>query len=91
MHAITSDMLGKARKELKGIRCRIQVLESERHLAQKEPCVKSLGKDIVAALGNSNNDAIILKIAQLRICICLKEGPFCRDFQCIEDPCPFTH
>jgi hypothetical protein len=27
----------------------------------------------------------------LRICICLKEGSFCRDFQCIEDPCPFTH
>jgi P-type E1-E2 ATPase len=74
VHVITSDTFGKAREELQGIKCRIQVIEGEHHTRQKETYVTSLGADVVAALGNGNNDAVMLKTARLGICVCQKEG-----------------
>jgi len=74
VHVITSDTFEKARQELKGVACRVQVLEGERHLLQKETYVRALGEDSVAALGNGNNDAGMLRTARLGICVCLKEG-----------------
>jgi soluble P-type ATPase len=74
VHVITSDTFEKARHELKGVACRVQVLEGERHLLQKETYVRALGEDSVAALGNGNNDAGMLRTARLGICVCLKEG-----------------
>jgi len=74
VHVITSDTFGRAREQLKGIACRVQVLEGERHLLQKETYIRALGEDGVAALGNGNNDAGMLKAARLGICVCMKEG-----------------
>ncbi|NJD57203.1 MAG: ATPase P [Nitrospirae bacterium] len=74
VHVITSDTFGRAREELKGITCRVQVLEGERHLLQKETYVRALGEDGVAAAGNGNNDTGMLKAARLGICVCMKEG-----------------
>ncbi len=74
IHVITSDTFGKAREELRGVTCRIQVLEGHRHLTQKETYIASLGSDTVVALGNGNNDAGMVRAARLGICVCLKEG-----------------
>ena len=74
VHVITSDTFGKAREELRGVPCRVQVLEGDRHLTQKETYIASLGADTVVAVGNGNNDAGMLKAARLGICVCLKEG-----------------
>ena len=74
VHVITSDTFGKAREELRGVPCRIQVLEGDRHLTQKETYIASLGSDTVVSIGNGNNDAGMLKAARLGICVCLKEG-----------------
>ncbi len=74
VHVITSDTFGKAREELRGVTCRIQVLEGHHHLSQKETYIASLGPDTVVALGNGNNDAGMLRAARLGICVCLKEG-----------------
>ncbi|MBI5641721.1 MAG: ATPase P [Nitrospirae bacterium] len=74
VHVITSDTFGKAREELQGITCRIQVIEGEHHTRQKENYVKSLGADVVAALGNGNNDTAMLKTARLGISVGMKEG-----------------
>jgi soluble P-type ATPase len=74
VHVLTSDTFGRARKELEGISCTVHILEGEDHTGQKEQYVVSLGAERVAALGNGNNDARMLKTAGLGIAVCLKEG-----------------
>jgi soluble P-type ATPase len=74
IHILTSDTFGRARQELEGINCIIHVLEGDGHSIQKEKYICSLGADAVAALGNGNNDAGMLRASGLGICVCLKEG-----------------
>jgi len=74
IYVLTSDTFGRARKELEGVNCTIHVLEGTGHVVQKEKYVINLGADKVVALGNGNNDALMLKAARLGIAVCLKEG-----------------
>jgi len=74
VHVLTSDTFGRAREELKGVNCTLHVLEGKEHVIQKERYVLNLGGETVVALGNGNNDALMLKAAKLGIAVCLKEG-----------------
>ena len=74
VHVLTSDTFGRAIEELKGVNCILRVLEGEGHVVQKEKYVIELGSDRVAALGNGNNDVLMLRAARLGIAVCLKEG-----------------
>ena len=74
VHVLTSDTFGRAEEELRGVNCAIHILKGEEHTMQKEKYVLALGADRVAALGNGNNDAGMLKAASLGIAVCLKEG-----------------
>jgi len=74
VHVLTSDTFGRARKELEGIPCGVHILEGDDHAGAKERYVLSLGAKSVAALGNGNNDARMLKAAAIGIAVCLKEG-----------------
>jgi soluble P-type ATPase len=74
IHVLTSDTFGRAGKELEGVNCTLHVLEGEGHVIQKEKYISYLGVDKVVAIGNGNNDALMLKAAKLGIAVCLKEG-----------------
>ena len=74
VHVLTSDTFGRAREELKGVNCVLHILEGEQHVVQKERYVNNLGAERVVALGNGNNDVLMLKAAKLGIAVCLKEG-----------------
>ncbi len=74
VHVLTSDTFGRARKELEGVACAINVLEGGGHVSQKENYVVSLGAGKVVALGNGNNDVLMLRVARLGIAVCLREG-----------------
>ena len=74
IHVLTSDTFGRAEKELEGIACTLHVLKGEGHTVQKGEYITRLGADRVVALGNGNNDALMLKAAKLGIAVCLKEG-----------------
>ena len=74
IHVLTSDTFGRAREELKGVNCAIHVLEGEGHVSQKKDYVMNLGAGRVVALGNGNNDVLMLKTARLGIAVCLREG-----------------
>ena len=74
IHVLTSDTFGRAGKELEGVNCTLHVLEGEGHVIQKEKYILYLGADKVVAIGNGNNDALMLKAAKLSIAVCLKEG-----------------
>ena len=74
LHILTSDTFGSARKELEGVTCAVHILEGGDHTGQKERYVAGLGAERVAALGNGNNDVLMLKAAGLGIAVCLREG-----------------
>lgn len=74
IHVLTSDTFGRAKRELEGVNCTLHVLEGEGHIVQKEKYVMNLGADRVVALGNGNNDVLMLKAAKIGIAVCLKEG-----------------
>jgi soluble P-type ATPase len=74
VHVLTSDTFGRAREQLRGANCILHILEGGQHVAQKEHYVNDLGAERVAALGNGNNDELMLKAARLGIAVCLKEG-----------------
>ena len=74
IHVLTSDTFGRAEKELEGIDCTLHVLQGKGHTIQKESYVRKLGVDRVVALGNGNNDVLMVKAAKLGIAVSLKEG-----------------
>jgi len=71
---LISDTFERAREELKGVNCVIHVIEGEGHASQKKDYVINLGAGKVVALGNENNDVLMLKAARPGIAVCLREG-----------------
>jgi soluble P-type ATPase len=74
IHVLTADTFGRARAELEGVACEVHILEGERHDLQKKAFVEQLGAEGVVALGNGNNDRLMLKAARLGVAVCLAEG-----------------
>lgn len=74
IHILTADTFGRAKEELNGINCVIQILKGENHDIQKEEYIKKLGSEHVIALGNGNNDRRMLEHAKIGIAVCLNEG-----------------
>ena len=74
VHVLTSDTFGKARSELRDVRCKIHILSGSDHDIQKEEYVKRLGAHSVVAFGNGNNDRRMLKVARLGIAVTEGEG-----------------
>ncbi len=62
IHVVTADTRGTARKELARVPLALHILKSEaRHDIQKNGYVKKLRPSRVAAFGNGNNDALLLR------------------------------
>ncbi|MFN3740784.1 MAG: HAD family hydrolase [Thermodesulfovibrionales bacterium] len=74
IHILTADTFGRAREELKDIKCEVHILEGEDHDLQKEEYVKKLGPELVIAFGNGNNDRRMLKTAKIGVAVMLDEG-----------------
>ena len=59
---VTSDTRGTARRQLAGLPIKLHLLEpGKRHDVQKRNYAKKLGPRRIAALGNGNNDALLLR------------------------------
>jgi len=59
---VTSDTRGTARQELAGLPIKLHMLKpGKRHDIQKKNYAKKLGPGRVAALGNGNNDSLLLR------------------------------
>lgn len=71
---ITADTFGSVKKELKVFNLEVIVLSSYNHTEEKEKFLKSLGQDKTIALGNGNNDALMLQSAVVSIAVIGKEG-----------------
>jgi soluble P-type ATPase len=74
VHVLTADTFRKAHTALKGIDCTLTVLSGADFDRQKEAYVRNLGPEQVVAIGNGNNDRLMLKAARLGIAVIEGEG-----------------
>ncbi len=74
VYVITADTFGSVKQELAEFNLEVIVLNSNNHTQEKADFVQSLGAKNTVALGNGNNDAKMLEIAELSITIAGREG-----------------
>jgi len=84
---ITADTFGSVKKELKDFDLEVIILSSENHTDEKEDFLQKLGAEGTIALGNGNNDALMLKTAVVSMSIlgeegCAREALFASDIIC---------
>jgi soluble P-type ATPase len=74
IHVLTADTFGRASRELENLFLETTILNTPHEDRAKEEFVAFLGSDRVAAIGNGNNDALMLKRAALGIAVVGPEG-----------------
>lgn len=74
LHVITADTFGSVQAQVSAFDVEVQVLKSEDHTAEKAEYIKSLKSNQCVAIGNGNNDAQMLKIAELGVALIGDEG-----------------
>ncbi|HXY53597.1 MAG TPA: HAD hydrolase family protein [Nitrospirota bacterium] len=74
IHILTADTFGKAKAEMKNVRCEIHILTGKNHDVQKEAFVKKIGPEGIVAFGNGKNDRKMLKAAKIGIAVTEGEG-----------------
>jgi soluble P-type ATPase len=74
IHIITADTFGKAKQQLKNVKCKVKIADEAEQQSQKLDYIAQLGADSVVAMGNGRNDALMLKHAALGIAVIQKEG-----------------
>lgn len=74
IHILTADTHGKAKTQLKSVNCALKIIEEDNQHIRKENYVRELGADNVFAIGNGNNDVMMLGAARVGVAVCLNEG-----------------
>jgi soluble P-type ATPase len=74
LHVITADTFGSVKAQLEGYGAVIKVLESLDHTKEKAAYITSLSAEQTVALGNGNNDAMMLETAVVGIAVIGDEG-----------------
>ncbi len=77
IEVLTSDTFHSAERELKGLRLNINILEGEAG-TQKLDKLNELGAKYCVAIGNGNNDMLMLKYARLSIAVINGDGCFAK-------------
>ena len=74
VHVVTADTFGSVAKELEGVDVRLKILASSEHTNEKKDFVESIGAEQCIAIGNGNNDALMLERSGIGIAIVGDEG-----------------
>ena len=74
VHVITADTFGSVKDELREFDLEVKVLSSGDHTKEKMEFVLSLDKETTVAVGNGNNDKMMLEAATLSIAVIGDEG-----------------
>jgi P-type E1-E2 ATPase len=72
IYVVTADTHGSAAENLKETDAKLKILHTDNHTKEKEEFVKSL--DNVFAVGNGSNDSLMLKAADIGVCVIEDEG-----------------
>jgi soluble P-type ATPase len=71
---VTADTFGTVREELEGLGVELEVIEGAKPSEEKRRLVEKLGPERVAAVGNGQNDRLMLDGAVLSIAVVGTEG-----------------
>lgn len=74
IYVISADTFGTVDKELKGLRCKINLISEQNQGYTKQQFIKQLGAKNVVAVGNGRNDQLMLETAALSMCVIQQEG-----------------
>jgi len=87
VYVITADTFGTVKEALRAFGVEVLILSSNNHTAEKAQFLSKLGAQKTVAIGNGNNDAMMLKEAIVSMAImgeegCAKETLFASDIVC---------
>ncbi|MBN1416134.1 MAG: hypothetical protein JW973_13615 [Bacteroidales bacterium] len=74
IHVITADTFGNSQKELKGIACSHVIIPLSEQDVEKARYIEQLGGKHVVAIGNGQNDTLMLRESALGIMVIQQEG-----------------
>ncbi|DAB29956.1 MAG TPA: haloacid dehalogenase [Sulfurimonas sp. UBA12504] len=74
VHVITADTFGSVQTQLEEFDITIKVLNSNNHTQEKATYIQKLGAHSCLAIGNGNNDALMLQEAAISIALLGDEG-----------------
>jgi len=74
VHVITADTFGSVQTQLKGYDVSVKILNTDNHTLEKSEFVQSLNTVNTVAIGNGNNDALMIQNAAIGIAILGDEG-----------------
>ena len=74
VYVITADTFGTVKQELEAFDLEVIVLSSSDHTAEKATLIERLGAEHTVAMGNGNNDRLMLQKAKLSIALMGSEG-----------------
>jgi len=74
LYVVTADTFGTVTKEMEGSGVKVLILGSDDHTEEKREVLEQLGPDHTVAVGNGNNDALMLKYSILGIAVLGEEG-----------------
>ena len=74
VHVITADTFGSVKSQMEGFSVIVKVLQTNNHTAEKAAYIDTLHKDTCIAIGNGNNDALMIQNAAIGIAILGDEG-----------------
>ena len=88
IHVLTADSFGSAHTELIGYPCELYVLGQEKQDQGKLEYIHRLDPSSTVCIGNGRNDDLMLKEADLGICVCMAEGAATRSILSADILCP---
>jgi len=87
VYVITADTFGTVKEQLKDFDLKVKVLDSINHTKEKGDFIEELDSSVSIAIGNGNNDTLMLKNAAISVVIigdegCSKEALLSSDIVC---------
>jgi len=74
VYIITADTFGTVRESFRDIEVEVKIISKENGALDKLNFIKKLGSDKTIAVGNGNNDELMLKESVIGVCILGGEG-----------------
>ena len=76
VYVVTADTFGTVRNELADVNVKYHIISKDNGTNDKQDFVINLGSKNTVAIGNGQNDKLMLKRAEISICIVGNEGCF---------------
>ena len=74
VYVLTADTYGNVAKNLADTKLKVQIISKENGTDDKVSFIRKLGSSACIAIGNGNNDKLMIKEAEIGICVIGDEG-----------------